>query len=185
MRPTLKQVGAGVAATVAALASLVGVLAYIDQKRADEPPPERKTPPEIEKITLHDRAEPLRDFLRKTPDSKGRSYTPAELRQRGYSFLLDVRAHGPVGTRLRLRWRLLAGSDPVPGRDYSQVASDFKSSALDQEAEVPVWVPRPIAPGRYVVRFTFQRLDDDGRAAGFASEKDSAPFVHLRSQSGR
>ena len=74
-------------------------------------------------------AEPLGEFLRKTPDSKGRSYTRADLRRRGYSFLLDVRAEGPPGTRLRLR--------------------------------------------------TFQRLDDGGRIAGFASEKDSAPFEHF------
>jgi len=180
VRPTVKQVGTTVAATVGVLASLVGVLTYIDEKRKDPPPPTRKTPPEINSVTLHDGAEQLGDFLRKTPDSTGRSYTPAELRQRGYSFLLDVRALGPVGTRVRLRWRLLvAGGDPLPGADYDQVASDFKTSALDQTAEVPVWVPHPIEPGRYVVRFTFQRLDSKGDAAGFASEKDSRPFEHV------
>ena len=101
-------------------------------------------------------------------------------RRRGYSFLLDVRAEGPPGTRLRLRWRLREqGGDALPGADYDQVASDFVTSALDQTAVVPVWVPDPSNPGRYVVRFTFQRLDDDGRIAGFASEKDSAPFEHL------
>jgi hypothetical protein len=182
MKLTLAQVGAAVAATVGVLASLVGVLAYVDDKRKDPPPPNRMSPPQIQKITLHDSAEPLGDFLRKTPDSRGRTYTPAELRRRGYSFLLDVRAEGPVGTRLRLRWRLLvAGGDPVPGADYDQVASDFRSAALDQTAQVPVWVPDPVAPGRYVVRFTFQRLDGRGHVSGFASEKDSAVFEHALS----
>jgi len=176
---TLKQAGAGVAATVGVLASLVGVLTYIDDKTTD-PPAERKSPPLIKAITLHDTGEPLGDFLRKTPNSSGRSYTAAELRRRGYSFLLEVRAEGPPGTRLRLRWRLrVAGGDPVPGADYDQVASDFRTSALDQTEEVPVWVPDPVGPGRYVVRFTFQRLDDKGRVVGFASEKDSAPFNAL------
>jgi hypothetical protein len=152
MRLTLKVVGAGVATTAGVLASLAGVLSYIDDKR---------------------------DFLRKTPNSKGRSYSPTDLRRRGYSFLLAVRAEGPVGTRLRLRWRLrLDGGDPVPGADYDQTASDFITSALDQTAQVPVWVPDPIASGRYVVRFTFQRLDDKGHVVGFASERDSAPFEH-------
>jgi hypothetical protein len=176
----LKQVGAGVAATVGVLASLVGVLSYVDQKREDPPPTQRQSPPQIRRITLHDSAEPLGDFLRKTPDSKGRTYTAADLRRRGYSFLLDVHAEGPPGTRLRLRWRLrVDGGDPVAGADYDQVASDFRTSALDQTAQVPVWVPDPIASGRYVVRFTFQRLDRDGRLAGFASERDSAPFEHV------
>lgn len=179
MKLTLKQAGAGVAATVGVLASLVGVLSYIDQKREDPPPPGRLTPPEIQRITLHDSAEPLAEFLRKVPDAEGRRYTPVDLRRRGYSFLLDVRARGPVGTRVRLRWRLrVEGGDAVSGADYDQVASDFKTAALDQTAEVPVWVPDPVRPGRYVVRFTFQRLDDRGDIVGFASERDSKPFQH-------
>jgi hypothetical protein len=181
MKPTLKQVGAGVAATVGVLASLVGVLSYVDQKRQGPAPTSRTTPPEIQKIMLHDSAEPLADFLRKVPDAKGRRYTPIDLRRRGYSFLLAVRARGPVGTRVRLRWRLrVDGGDPVSGADYDQVASDFKTSSLDQSAEVPVWVPDPVEPGRYVVRFTFQRLDAHGVVVGFASERDSRPFEHGR-----
>jgi hypothetical protein len=182
MKVSLRQAGAAVAATVGVLASLVGVLSYVDDKSKDPPPPARRTPPLIQRIALHDNAEPLGDFLRKTPDSRGRPYTREELRRRGHSFLLAVRAEGPVGTRLRLRWRLrVADGDAVPGADYDQVASDFRTSALDQEAEVPVWVPNPAAPGRYVVRFTFERLDDQGHEVGFASEKDSAPFDYLMS----
>lgn len=179
MKLTFKQVLAGLGAIVGLLASLVGVLSYVDEKRKDPPPTERKSPPTIQRLSLHDSAEQLREFLRKTPDSKGRSYSAAELRRRGYSFLLAVRAEGPVGTRLRLRWRLrVADGDAVAGRDYDQVASDFKTSALDQSAEVPVWVPYPITPGRYVVRFTFERLNARGRVVGFASERDSEPFDH-------
>ncbi len=186
MRLTPKQVGTAVAATAGVLASLVGVLSYIDDKRKDPAPPDRKSPPEIQRIRLQDSAEPLGDFLRKVPDAEGRSYTPAELRRRGYSFLLGVRAEGPLSTRLRLRWRLrVEGGDPVPGADYDQVASDFKTSALDQTAEVPVWVPSPIEPGRYLVRFTFQRLDGKGQVVGFASERDSAPFEYVPSRTAR
>ncbi len=179
MKLTLKQVTAGVAATVGVLASLVGVLSYIDEKRRDAPPSERKSLT-IQSVTLQDRAERLEEFLtRKTPNSTGRSYAPIELRQRGYSFLLDVRAQGPVGARLRLRWSLRrVGGGAVSGREYDQVASDFKTSALDQTAEVPVWVPHPPVSGRYFVRFTFQRLDSDGNVVAFAREKDSAPFRH-------
>lgn len=183
MKLTVKQVGAGVAATVGVLASLVGVLSYVDQKRQDPPATDRTSPPEIRRIALHDDAESLADFLRKVPDAKGRSYTALDLRRRGYSFLLEVRARGPVGTRVRLRWRLrIDGGDPVIVADYDQVASDFTTSALDQSAEVPVWVPDPVAAGRYVVRFTFQRLDDAGHVVGFASERDSAPFEHRVAQ---
>jgi len=183
VKPTLKQVGAGVGASVGVLASLVGVLSYIDDKRKDPPPPDRKSPPEIQRITLHDSAEPLGDYLRKNPSrKKKRSYTPAELRRRGYSFLLDVRAEGPVGRRLRLRFRLrVEDGDPVPGADYDQIVSDFTTSSPDQEAEVPAWVPDPIEPGRYVVRFTFERLDGKGQVVGFESEKDSRPFEHAPS----
>ncbi|MGI8594861.1 MAG: hypothetical protein ACR2ML_10945 [Solirubrobacteraceae bacterium] len=181
MKLTLKQVGAGLAALTGVLASLVGVLSYIDEKRKDPPPTNRKSL-QIKQISLHDKAEPLGDFLRKTPNSKGRSYSADELRRPGYSFLLDVRGQGPVGSRLRLRWRLrIAGGDPVPGADYDQVASDFKSAVLDQEERVPVWVPYPIASGRYIVRFTFQRLDDEGHEVGFGDERDSAPFKYVSS----
>jgi hypothetical protein len=180
-KPRLKQVAAGIGATVGVLASLVGVLSYIDQRRADPPPPARKSL-SISRIALHDSAEPLGDFLRKTPNSRGRSYTRAERQHRGYSFLLEVRARGPVGTRLRLRWRLrFDAGDPVPGLDYDQIASDFKTSALDQSAEVPVWVPDPLVPGSYVVRFTFQALDASGHVVAFARERDSEPFEHALS----
>jgi len=69
----------------------------------------------------------------------------------------------------------------VPGADYDQIVSDFTTSSLDQEARVPAWVPNPIDPGRYVVRFTFERLDGEGHVAGFESEKDSRPFEHAPS----
>lgn len=91
MKYTTKQVGGAVAATVGVLASLVGVLSYVDDKRAAPPPTARTTPPEIQKITLHDSAETLADFLRKVPDAKGRRYTGVDLRRRGYSFLLQDR----------------------------------------------------------------------------------------------
>jgi hypothetical protein len=48
-----------------------------------------------------------------------------------------------------------------------------------------MWEPDPVAPGRYVVRFTFQRLDDSGRVAGFASELDSEPFEHALAQTAQ
>lgn len=177
MKITAKQLGAGVAATVGVLASLVGVLSYVDEKRKD-PPPTESSQLEIRDTELFDPAEPLGDFLRKQSlDADG--YTAAELRQRGYSFQVTLRGEGPIGTRLRLRWRLrVEDGDPVPGADYDQIASDFKSSALQQEVTAPVWVPDPVAPGRYVVRFTFERLDSRGKTVGFADEEDSKPFEH-------
>lgn len=177
MKITVKQLGAGVAATVGVLASLVGVLSYIDDKRSD-PPPTGSSQLSILDTDLFDPAEPLGDFLRKQSLST-KGYTPAELRQRGYSFLVTLRGEGPVGTRLRLRWRLrVEDGDPVPGTQYDQIASDFKSSALRQEVKTPVWLPDPPAPGSYVVRFTFERLDGRGTPVGFADQRDSDPFEH-------
>lgn len=177
MKVTVKQLGAGVAATVGVLASLVGVLSYIDEKRKD-PPPTTNSQLDIREVALFDPAEPLGDFLRKQSLST-KGYTQAELRRRGYSFFVTLRGEGPVGTRLRLRWRLrVEDGDPVPGADYDQIASDFKSSALQQQVKAPVWVPDPLTPGRYEVRFTFERLDSRGKTVGFADEEDSEPFEH-------
>jgi hypothetical protein len=174
---TLKQAGAGVAATAGVLASLVGVASYIDEKSKGPPPPDSKSL-KIQSVTLTDRAARLGDFLTKTPNYTGRTYTPAELQLRGYAFLLSVHSEGPIGTRLRLAWKLLVdGGDPVPGADYNQVASDFKTSALKQDADVPVWIPDPTTRGRYVVRFTFDRLDSNGHVISYATEKDSAPII--------
>jgi hypothetical protein len=144
---------------VATLASLVGVLEYVD-KKVDPQIPAKLA--QIDGVEIRDTAQPLRDYIAETRPTDGRRYTPEELRQQGYSFLLHLSAEGPQGMHVRLRWELYrADGRRVMGRDYSQVSADFTTSASRQEREWPVWVPAPLHGGRYVVRFTLE--DEDQR----------------------
>lgn len=114
------------------------------------------------------------NYLDEVRPTDARAYTRAELRRRGYSFLLDLSEEGPKGTHLHLRWALYdADGGRVPGRDYAQVSADFTTSATRQDRTWPVWVPHPPRQGRYLVRFT---LEDEQRRP--VDQAQSQTFAH-------
>jgi hypothetical protein len=169
-------VGAAAAATVAALASLVSVLQFVDDKVGSDNG-ESTAPPkaaQIGSVKLTDTRELLADFVQKVRPTDDRDYTPDELARRGYEFLLALNAKGPTGTHLRLRWMLFdQRRGRVRGATYSQVVSDFKTSAPEQAVKSAAWVPYPPRAGSYFVRFVLE--NDEHRPV---DQQDSPSFDH-------
>jgi hypothetical protein len=172
-RLTARRLGAGAGALLAASASLVAVLQFVDTKV--HPAPVAVKGAEIRSVKLKDRAYPLGNFVAEIRPVEQRRYTADQLVAPGYRFVLELQAEGSPGTRLSLRWALYrVGGVRVPGAAYSQVASNFKTSASSQHLQAwPVWVPYPTTSGRYFVRFTLQ--DRNKRPL---DQRDSRPFEH-------
>jgi hypothetical protein len=61
----------------------------------------------------------------------------------------------------------------VRGATYSQVVSDFKTSAPEQAVKSPAWVPYPPRQGSYFVRFILE--NDEHRPV---DQEDSELFEH-------
>lgn len=152
------------------------MLQFVDQKvnptEADQTVAAKGA--QIRSVKLTDTAEPLADYLNKARPTDDRNYTDDELRRVGYEFLLALKAKGPPGTHLRVRWMLYEDErGRVPGATYAQVSSDFETAVPDQERGWAVWVPYPPHDGRYYVRFI---LEDDKHR--LVDQRDSRPFDH-------
>jgi hypothetical protein len=171
-----RKIAAAAGATIAALASLVSVLQFVDDKVSSKETGSvaGAKNAEIRSIELADSSEVLADYVQKVRPTDDRDYTADELARRGYEFLLRIRAKGPPGTHLRLRWMLFdERRGRVRGATYSQVVSDFKTSAPEQAVKWPAWVPYPPREGSYIVRFVLE--NDEHRPV---DQEDSELFEY-------
>jgi hypothetical protein len=169
--PRARRAWPRLAAVAAAIVLAFFFLLWASLKPQGGPP--AKVDARIAKVSSRNVAEPLRDYLDETRQSK-RRYTTAQLRQPGYVFNVSVRIIGQRGKRFPVRWALYRRPEArVAGPSYNQIAGEMKPESADHASTWPVWVPYPPRRGTYFVRFTLE--DQRNRPI---SEQDSHAFRH-------
>jgi hypothetical protein len=162
-----KQALAATGGVIAVLVSLTTLFDWFESKVVDPPAPPPKTiDARIEEADLQLQNERLVDYLRDTnQDVTG--LTASEKNEKGLRFVVRVRLRGQKGTPIPLQWQLYNERIGERLRDpiYSQSPVTFTPSNQDHARTVPLWLPYPPEPGRYVVRFALldrkrQPLDD-------------------------
>jgi hypothetical protein len=163
-----KQAFGAAGAVIAVLVGLTTLFDWFGGKVTDPPAkPPRTIDASIEMAELQLRNETLIDYLRDTNQNVP-GLTQREKREKGLRFVIRVRLRGLEGTKMPLLWQMYdqrAGArlrDPI----YEQIAVDFTPENQDHARTVPLWLPYPPRPGRFIVRFSLldpkrQPLDEE------------------------
>jgi hypothetical protein len=165
---------AGIAVTAAALgvaSSFTGLIDWLEKHLTKSPPP--RIDARITGVEARNGRETLADYLAESHQPRT-GYSSAQVRQRGYVFLVGVRIRGGVGERLPLTWALHRADTDEPLRDsYSRgVVGHLEPESVDDTNSWPAWIPPPAGSGRYYVRFVL--TDPRGRLS-FA---ETRPFTY-------
>ena len=180
-RTRLAGIVAGVAAGIGLLASLTGLIDWV-QGKVTTPPPKRIVP-ELVQAQLQPVRETLGEYLTDQGQPTG-TLTREQQREHGLVFLVEVRLRGGHDEEMPLRWQLYRGSgERVPGNLYRQTPLGFAPRNQDHQRTARLWLPYPPRRGSYFVRFTL--LNPKGETIDEVNTKPFRFHEPQRSTGGR